>query len=493
MIKTSQFLARLIGLAAPLGIVSLGAAHAQGDTRLFLAGTEPPNADMSYVELTWLPDARGIAPGLTSVVELDGRVPLAMETCASAQGMELKVATTDNVFGGFALQLGFDSADNDAFPDLLACILPAVAALKPEDQVFLLGQQTYYDNVGFLDYVFSLMTQFGYGLAQEEFADPVLRPSELYSLTLEDYRNAWPSLLEASDLYAVVVAPTGVVDLLVAIDEQIDKTPGRPDQAILPEQPPYTAAPLEGLGVKVQGASRSIFQVNRVFAPSLVASLSEGQVFGFIVDQRLNAFREAEGLDPVNDLFVWEPDEAEVAAAEAAGEDPPSPPLPLDGLAGVLSSFFADGQHVASFTFMSVYQGPQPFAPTLDRQVAAIEQAMTAPFTETEFADAVANLRRDDCAPEPTENMAQIQSMWLREDLFHGRAKTFLIEDVMGCDSLTLDRANEVRVQALTNSATLFYGFGNIQEDAETLARPFCLVEDVGQLEFECSASEYEL
>ncbi len=489
MIKTSRFLARLFGLAGLLGVASFGASHAQGDTRLFLAGTQPPNADMSFVELTWLPDARGIAPGLTSVLELDARVPLAMETCANAQDLELKVATTNNVFGGFALQLGFDSADNAAFPDLLACILPAVAALEPDDNVFRRSQQAYYDDIGLLDYVLSLMTQFGYGLAREEFADPVLRPSELYSLTLEDYRSAWPSLFEASDLYAVAVSPTGVADLLVAIDEQIDKDYGRPDQTVLPEQPPYTAAPLEGLGVKVPGVSRSIFQVNRVFTPSVVASLSEGRIFDFIINQRLDDFRQAEGVDPADDFFTWEPDETEIAP----GEDLPQPPVPAEGFAGLRPSFFADRQHIAAFTFLSLYIGPQPFAPTLDRQIAALEHAMTAPFTEAEFSDALAELSLDYCALEPTENMAQSNSVWLREDLFHGRAETFLIEDVMGCDTLSLDRANEVREQALTNSATLLFGFGNIQEDPETLRRSFCVVEDVGKLEFECSKSDYQI
>ena len=76
------------------------------------------------------------------------------------------------------------------------------------------------------------MTEFGYGLAREEFADPTPRPSEIFSLTLQDYRM-FAALFDKADVYAVAVSPANVTDLLVAIDGHIGKTYGRPDQAVL--------------------------------------------------------------------------------------------------------------------------------------------------------------------------------------------------------------------------------------------------------------------
>lgn len=456
-------------------------ALAQNNSRLFLVGAEPLNADMSFVEMTWLPPEAAVAPGLSGILEQDRRVPLAMEKCGKEHGIELLVAESDNTFGGFSLSLGFDSSFNDNFPVLLNCILLAIEAIEADDDIFLKNQQDFYDQVSFLDYVLSLMTEFAYGLAREEFADPVPRPSELFSLTFQDYRGAWPSLFAVSDLYVTAISPTGVADLLVAIDERIGKDFGSPDQAVLPEQPPYTAAPLEGLGLLLPAMNRSLFQVNRVFAPSLVGSLAEGRVFDFVINKRLNAFRVDQGLEPSNDIFIPLEEGQEEAATR------------VEGLSGLRPSFFADKKHIAAFTFFSIYEGPQPFAPTIDLQIDAIEAAMTLPFTEAEYASALNDLAKDYCAIEPTEGMAETQAMWLREDLFHGRAKDFIARNVMGCDTLTLERVNEVRDQALRNSATLVYGIGAIQRDAETLERPFCLVDNIGQLEFECSKSDYQL
>ncbi len=489
-----QFLIRLLGLIVSLCVAGLCAARAQGDTRLFLAGTEPPNADMTYVELIWLPDERGIAPGLTRVLAMDERIPRVMRICAKRQDLELKIAEADSFYGGFALRLGFDSADTAAFSGLLSCLLRGVPKLESQDELFLRNRQAYQDeHFRTIPYALDLMAQLGYGLAWQELAAAVVRPSELVNLTLEEYRNAWPFLFEASDLYAIVVAPTGVEDLLVAIDEHVDKDYGRPDRAFLFERPSLAITPFEGLGIKDQTLGQTIFQVNRVFVPSLVASVAEVRLFTLILDQRLDEFREAEGLDPVNDLFAGKPDEAEVAAGEAAGEDPPASPPRSKGLSGIGVSFSADGKSVSSFFFLSAYEGSYPAVPTLDRQIATLEQAMTAPFTEGEFAEALTVLRETDCAVEPTQDMAQSHGIWLREDLLNGRVRTFLTEDLKGCQSLTLDRVNEVREQTLTNSTTVLFAVGSFQEDAETLARPFCLVKDVGQLELACNTSGYQI
>ena len=132
-------------------------------------------------------------------------------------------------------------------------------------------------------------------------------------------------------------------------------------------------------------------------------------------------------------------------------------------------------------------------ASTIDSLVDAIEQAMAKPFTQIEFEAAVADLSEDYCTLEPTQDMAQTQATWLREDLFHGRANRFVMDDVLGCEGLNLTRVNEVRELTLKTSATLVYGFGSVVEDAQTLARPFCLVGDIGELEFECSKSEFQL
>ena len=51
------------------------AAFSQSEGRLFLVGAEPANADLSFVELTWLLDPQSIAPGLTGVLERDPRLP----------------------------------------------------------------------------------------------------------------------------------------------------------------------------------------------------------------------------------------------------------------------------------------------------------------------------------------------------------------------------------------------------------------------------------
>ena len=112
-------------------------------------------------------------------------------------------------------------------------------------------------------------------------------------------------------------------------------------------------------------------------------------------------------------------------------------------------------------------------AATVDSQVAAIEAAMADPFTQQEYEDALAVLSEDYCAPEPAENMAATTATWLREDLFHGRAKDFVATDVLGCAALTLEGANALRAKALSSSQTLVYGFGDIVVDEETLACPF--------------------
>lgn len=476
----------LISTCALAAFLSVPAAQAQSNSRLFLVGTEPANADMTFVELAWLPSVTAVAPGLTGVLERDPRIPVVLEECAEAEDFPLLVNQAANTFGGFAIRLGFDAAQNAGFESYLTCALDALKTLEPDDEVFLEIQGGYYNDISYLDYTFSLMTEFGYGLAREEFADPVPRPSELFSLALQDYRGAWPALFDSSDLYATAVSPSGVTDILVAIDNQIDKDYGRPEQAVLPEQPPYNAATLEGLGLKIPGVQRTFFQVNRVFAPSIEASISEGRIFDFIIDQRLDTFRQNQGLDPSLDAFrPLEPVEE--------GEEVEEPPIPETGLWGIRSSFFADRKYVAAFTFMSVYVDPQAMAPTVDLTIEALETAMASPFTQDEFDAAVADLAEGYCALEPTEGMAQTQGVWLREDLFHGRARSFVANDVMGCEGLTLERANEIRELTLNDSATLVYGFGGIVEDAETLNRPFCIVEDPGQLEFECSGSEFQL
>ncbi len=481
----------LISTCALATVLGFGAAQAQSNSRLFLVGTEPANAEMTYVELAWLPSVTAVAPGLTGVLERDPRVPEALEACAEAEDFPLLVNQAANTFGGFAIRLGFEASQNAGFESYLSCALNALKTLEPDDEVFLNIQGSYYNDVSYLDYTFSLMTEFGYGLAREEFADPVPRPSELFSLALQDYRGAWPALFDSSDLYATAVSPTGVTDILVAIDNQIEKDYGRPDQAVLPEQPPYTAATLEGLGLKIPGAQRTFFQVNRVFAPSVEASISEGRIFDFIMNERLDAFRQDQGLDPLLDAFrPIEPAEVDENGEEVEAEEPI---IPETGLWGIRSSFFADRKYVAAFTFMSVYVDPQAMAPTVDLTIEALETAMATPFTELEFKAALASLAEDYCANDPVEGMAQTQGVWLREDLFHGRARSFVADDVMGCKGLTLERANEVRELTLTQSATLVYGFGGLIEDAETLARPFCIVEDPGQLEFECSGTEFQL
>ena len=483
---------KIISTCALATVLVCATTQAQASSRLFLVGTEPANADMTYVELVWLPSVTTVAPGLTGVLEKDSRIPEVLQDCAEDQDFPLLVAEAANTFGGFAVRLGFDAEQNATFETYLTCALDALKTLEPNDEVFLDIQEEYYNDINFLDYAFSLMTEFGYGLAREEFADPVPRPSELFSLVLQDYRGAWPALFDNSDLYVTAVSASQVTDILVAVDNQIDKEYGRPDQAVLPEQPPYTAAPLEGLGLDVPGAQRTFFQVNRVFAPSIEASLSEGRVFDFIMNKRLDAFRLDQGLDPELDAFrPLEP--AEEEDREEEEQEAEEPPMPETGLWGIRPSFFADRKHIAAFTFLSVYVDPQAMAPTVDLTIAALENAMAEPFTEAEFDAALADLSEDYCATSSIEGMAQTQATWLREDLFHGRARSFVAEDVLGCEGLTLKRANEVRELTLNDSATLVYGFGGLIKDAATLARPFCIVEDLSTLEFECSKSAFQL
>ena len=446
-------------------------------------GTEPANADLSFVELTWLLGPQAIAPGLTGVLERDPRLPDVLVDCSLTTQLALEQSAIDNTFGGFSIRVGFDSAENAKFDAFLGCSLDGLRALEPDVEAFTQIQQTYYDDVSLLDYSFSLMTEFGYGLAREEFADPTPRPSEIFSLTLQDYRSVWPALFDQADVYAVAVSPQNVTDLLVAIDGHIDKAYGRPDQAVLPEQPPYDAAPLEGMGLKIFGTGRTFFQINRVFAPSVVASLSEGRVFNHIINARLDDWRQSQGLNPEDDVFSPIPD----------GQEDLERVPPEAGLWGIQPSFFADRQHIAALTFMSLYIDPQPMATTVDDQVAAIEAAMADPFTSGEYESALADLVGDYCASEPAENMAATNATWLREDLFHGRAKDFVAQDVLGCGDLTLEGADALRMQALTNSQTLVYGLGDLIVDEQTLARPFCIVENISNLELECSEDAFQL
>ena len=303
-------------------------------------------------------------------------------------------------------------------------------------------------------------------------------------LTQQDYRSAWPSLFDTSDIYAVAVSPSGVAELLLVIDDLADRRSGQPSEAVLPQQPPFTAAPLEGLGLRLPGTGRTFYQVNRVFAPSIPASLVEGQVYNFVMDQRLDAYRRDLGLDPALDTFI--------PPAEGA-EEAPLPTPPESGLLGIQSSSFVDGQYVAGLTFLAVFDGPRPMAPSTDVMIAAIEAAMVNPFTREEFDAALAEINAGSCAQEPVERMAQVNAVWLREDLFHGRANEFIASDVMGCEGLTLEGVNRVRDLALNASTTLVYGIGDVVEDAQTLARPFCIVEVIGELEFVCSQSEFQL
>ena len=467
-----------------LAFASLSWAHVPSSSKIFLVGTESVNMDMTLVELAWLPKVTDVAPSLTGVLPRDPRIVETLETCGKQQGFDLSLARSDNTFGGFALQIGFDPVQNSDFGTYLTCALNGVASLKPDDDIFLTLQQNFYGDVNYLSYVLSLMTEFGYGLAREEFASPVPRPSELYSLTLEDYRSAWPALFDTSDLYVTAVSSTGVAEVLVAVDELIDKTYGRPSQAPLPKQPPYTRAPLEGLGLKLPEFDRVFYQLNRVFTPSIEGSVVESSLFSSIMNTRLDAYRQTQGLDPQKDVFR---DTGENSGGNADIFDVDS------GLLGLQSSSFIDGNYIAGLTFLGVFQNPQPMAPTVDVMIAAIKEAMAEPFTQGEFDKAVAELRTDECSLEPLEGIAESHLIWLREDLFHGRANNFIATNVLGCDNLTLDGVNAIRDQTLHNSNNLIYGIGAIIEDAETLARPICLVDDIGELEFECSKSEFQL
>ena len=497
-LRLTLFGLALFGWVPGLGTaVNTAQAQSGTDSRLFLAGAEPENADMSYVELTWLPDIRAIAPSLTGVLQNDPRLEPAVQGCAESLEFNLNWTEAANVFGGFALQFRFDPAHNAGFEGFLACALEAVQALPPDGDLLVALQSRYYDDVGLFGYVMSLMNEYGYGLAREEFASPVPRPSELYSLTLQDYRSAWPALFDSADVYAVVVTPRGATDLLLAIDQQIDKVYGNPSQAVLPEQPPYSAAPLEGLGLKLPWVERTFYQINRVFVPSISGTLALSSAFNTMIDDRLDTYRLAQGLSPLEDLFIAEQaqEEAQDQEGDQSQEEAQNPqPAPTgSGLLGLLPSSFLDGNYIASFTFLGVFGGPQPMAATVDTMTEAIEAALQEPFTYEEYAQARAQLETYECASAPTAGLARSQAIWLREDLFHGRARTFIAQDVMGCDSLSLEALNQARKQTLENSTTLVFGFGPLVEDEATRRRPFCLVEDISVLEFECAKVEHQL